>query len=127
MRRMGFTLIELLVVIVIVGILASMSIVRTRKVTREAQLATLRTDLRALTIEEEFYNQRTLHYGALEDLDDFHSSRAVSVEITHLENLAFAATAVHAGLPGVTCGVFRGVVPEGVAGPAVVEGRITCE
>lgn len=125
--RPGFTLVELLIVVVVVGILAAIAIYRTTEVTRQAQLAVVKSDLRSFTVAQEVHHQSSMAYGGLEDLAQFRSSDGVSVQVNWVDPNGYAATATHESLPDVTCGVFRGPAAEGVAGPAEQEGVVTCE
>lgn len=125
--RPGLTLVELLIVVTVLGILAAIAVTRTRAITNEAYKTTLEADLRSLAMQQELFEKQNHRYGTLEDLSDFEASAGVTVEVGWSATNGFAATAVHAALPGTTCGYFIGEPPGDEAGPATTEGAITCD
>lgn len=123
----GFTLIELLVAMLLVGLLAAIAWLRVAGVNEEAYRSALKADLHSVALAQELYFQTHMTYGALEQLEVYTPTEGVLVEITHASSDGFGATAVHAGLGGVTCGFFNGSVPAGAAGPADTPGRVVCD
>lgn len=120
---------ELLIVFVILGILGTIMALRVRGMTRNAQLATMQSDLRSLVVAQELYYQSAMEYADLDALDAFRSSEGVVIAVDWVARDGFAATATHdaANAAGLVCGVFRGPAPSDAAGPAVEEGLITCQ
>lgn len=58
-RRLGFTIVELLIVIVVIGILASITLVSFTGISNRANIATLQSDLVNASNQLEMYNQGT--------------------------------------------------------------------
>lgn len=124
--RQGFTLIELLVVMLIVGILAAVAVVSYDIVTQRTYQATVQADLREVVVKQEVYFELNHTYGTLAQISDFVPSNGVTLSVNHADNAGFAMTGVHAGLAG-SCGVYRGTVPSGSAGPATLPDQIMCD
>lgn len=126
-RRAGFTLLEMLITLTVIAALAAMALLRVEGINADAYRASVRADLRSVALAQELYHQTEMRYGALDDLSAYAPSEGVTVTLTFADNLGFAATAVHAGLPGEVCGYFAGTVPGGSAAPADVPGRTACD
>lgn len=129
--RKGFTLIELLIVIVIVAILAALAIPVYARARARAYRAAMVSDLGNLqNLEEIYYNGAyayktagTITY-AVSDADlNMHASRGVTIVLGSHAN-GWAATAIHAALPGQECNVFWG--DAGTVGQATMAGNIAC-
>lgn len=123
-RARGFTLIELLIVIVVLGILASIVIIKASSVRDRAFLAAARADLRNLAdLEEVYYND---NYQYTDDLTavGFTNSEGISVKVAEATNLGWSASAVPLGLPSDGCALYHG----GAAPltPATVESTVQC-
>ena len=119
-RPNGFTLIELLVVVVIIGILATLAILRYRDTKEQAFIASLKSDLRTVaTLQTAFatsYNDfaggviasgtpDTTSGGAGQIL--FVPSAGNTVTITYISNLGWSAVATSTGT-SKRCGVYGG-------------------
>ena len=124
-RRAGFTLVELMVVVVIVGILASVALVRYRSMKDQAFLTMLKSDIEVLSKHQEIYHLRHLEYGTLVDLTDFVASPEVVVTINYAEGDGWGAEATHPNI-GVSCGMIVGNAPPGSGGPATSKDILTC-
>jgi prepilin-type N-terminal cleavage/methylation domain-containing protein len=124
--RPGFTLIELLVVTVIVGILAAIAVVGYERITQRAYRATVQADMREVVVKQEVYYELNHTYATLAQIADFAPSAGVTLSVTHADNAGLALTGDHAGLPG-SCGIYRGTVPPGSAGPATLPDQIMCD
>jgi prepilin-type N-terminal cleavage/methylation domain-containing protein len=61
-RKQGFTIVELLVVIVVIGILASITIVSYTGITQRANTATAQSTAQTIVQKAEIYNAETGHY-----------------------------------------------------------------
>lgn len=124
--RAGFTLIELLVVVVVLGLLASIALVRTSRATNEARKASVEADMKLVALHEEIFHNLNYRYGAITELADYTAGPGVTVELTWLDSNGFAMRGIHAGSESLECGYYIGTAPDGTTGPAVQEGRITC-
>lgn len=122
--RQGFTLIELLIVMVIVGLLAAIAAVSFEIVTQRAYQATVQADLREVVVKQEVYYELNHTYATLAQTG-FVPSNGVTLNVTHADNFGFAVTGTHAGL-ATNCGIYRGTVPPGSAGPATLPDQIMC-
>lgn len=70
-KRSGFSLVELMIVVVIVGILASMSLVSYRKAVRKAKLTEAKLALKLLwECNEMYYNEHGFFFGPAYDIGD---------------------------------------------------------
>ena len=127
MRRDGFTLIELLITLVVLGLLATIAWLRMSGLTEETYRTSIQTDLHSVALAQELYYQTNLAYGDVEQLEAYVPTDGVIVTVTHASNTGFAATAVHSGLSGVTCGYYRGSVPAGAAAPAESPDVVACD
>lgn len=125
--RAGFTLLEMLITLSVIAVLAAIAWLRVEGLNAEAYRASVQADLRSVALAQELYHQTAMRYGALEDLTTYSPSEGVTVTLTFADNLGFAATAIHAGLPEEVCGYFVGAVPDGSAAPADVPGRTVCD
>lgn len=80
--RKGFTLIELLIVVVIIGILASIAIPKFGSTKTQAQIGTLKADLRNLaTAQETYFAQFNTYADATISSTFFQPSANVTVGI----------------------------------------------
>ena len=125
-RRPGVTLVELLVVLVLVGVLASVAILRYQRVSDRGLYATLESDLRTLSIHQELYHAQHDTYAPAVALVDFTPSAPGSVvTVTSADRAGWAAYATHAGLAGHRCSIFMGTAP--AEAPATRAGVIACD
>ena len=108
----------------ILAVIALMSFSEPRE---ETFRSAMQSDLRSLALAQELYHQVHFEYGRVADLSPFRTTIGVTLTVTHADGTGFAATAEHAGAPGVTCGYFRGAVPPGAADPATEAGRPVCD
>jgi type IV pilus assembly protein PilA len=123
-RDAGFTLIELLIVVVIIGILAAIAIPKFSSTREKAFLASMKSDLRNLATLQDMYHNTNYTYSTVAADLAFTNSDGVTVTISEGTGQGWAATAAHAGYPGVECELFNGNATP--VGPATVEGNIAC-
>lgn len=125
--RRAFTLIELLVVVVIIGLLASIAVVRYGEVKERAYVATMHADLRAVLSAQLAYAETQnppMYAETVTDLgDNFRSSSGVTITFSSVTAMGFAAIATH-DATSISCAVFQG--PAQTA-PATEEGKIACD
>ncbi len=62
-KQKGFTLVELLIVVVIIGILASIAIPKFSAMREKAFVSTMKSDLKNLATQQEFYHNTAFSYG----------------------------------------------------------------
>jgi prepilin-type N-terminal cleavage/methylation domain-containing protein len=125
-RRSGFTLVELLITVVVIAILAAIAVPRYVSFRRRAYLATLRNDLRVLSIQQELYHQAHGTYTNTAALADFQESPGVQLNLTGVTTEGWAATATHTAVPGAICAIFMGTDSATDAPPATEAGKIAC-
>jgi prepilin-type N-terminal cleavage/methylation domain-containing protein len=126
-RREGFTLMELLIVLVIISILVTMGVNRFWKVKDQGLVSSVAHDLRNVaTAQEEYFSQNYTYAAAPTDLVHLQQSPGVVVQITHVQQDGWAATASHVSLSSRTCGIFTGNAPAAAGAPATVNGIINC-
>lgn len=124
-KRHGFTLIELLIVVVIIGILAAIAIPKFSATRERAFVSSLKADLRNLASLQELYHNANFTYSTDQDAVDFNASEGVTVNIGEASGQGWSATAVHLGMPAVTCALYHGNAAQ--VAPATVESMITCD
>ncbi len=126
MDSKGFTLIEVLVVVVIIGILAAVAIPRFMNARADAMRSSIQSDLRNLLSAQESYHGDAGSYAA--DISELSTdaSPGVAISINEASAGGWAATATHAGFPGVTCGVFIGTASPENGAPATTQGAVAC-
>ena len=96
-------------VLLVVGILASMAIVRYRAMKERAYVAAMKNDLGQLRIAEEAFWAENQVYTLDQTLLDFVPSSDVTLTITSSDPYAgFEAQAVHAGNPALICQMYVG-------------------
>ena len=124
-HRSGFTLIELLIVVVIIGILASIGIMRFKETKGKTYAAALRSDLKngAGLQESYFYIHDT--YAASVGALNFSSTDGVNITIAEATAGGWSATATHPAAWPLTCAVYYGGASP--VTPAIDEGLINCQ
>src|SRR5687768_1197179 len=126
-KRAGFTLIELLVVMTVVAILAAIAIPTLRRANGRAFRAVLQADLKGLSTLQDVYHSR--HYTYTTDLTalGFDGSEGVTVALNAAARAGWGATATHAGVPLVQCGIFYGDAAPSTGDPATAAGVMACD
>ena len=124
--RAGFTLVELLIVVLIIGILASLAVVRFNRVKQRGQLAAVQSDLRNMSVAQEGYHMENIGYTTnISDLE-FDNTSGVIITITVANNTGWAATATHVADPSIQCGIFVGSATAASASPATDPEVVGC-
>jgi prepilin-type N-terminal cleavage/methylation domain-containing protein len=126
MQRTGLTLIELMMVIVIIGLVSVISMPRVQAARRRAIVATMRSDLRTLGLQQASY-----HYDSAMYTDDlaalaargFSQSPEVTIVVNEATSRGWSATASHDQV-ATKCFIFVGGA--GPVGTAVDEGATAC-
>ena len=121
----GFTLIELLIVVVIIGILAAIAIPKYGAVKGQAQVASMKTDLRNLASSMEGYFSDNTTYTTDKTKVNVQESAGVTVTITQATGSDWAATAKHLSTSS-TCGIFAGAGAKAKGAPATQQGEVLC-
>ena len=124
-KRHGFTLIELLIVVVIIGILAAIAIPKFTATRQRAFVSSLKADLRNLASLQELYHNSNFTYSTDQAALEFATSEGITVNVGEASGQGWSATAVHIGLPTVTCALYHGNAAQ--VAPATVESMITCD
>ncbi len=122
----GFTLIELLIVVVVIGILAAIAIPKFSSARENTFVATLKSDLKTLAIQQEVYHGSNLVFAG--DVADTEAGVSEGVTITINENTGtgWAATATHTGLAGEQCGIYYGDAAAAGGSPGGSPGVVAC-
>jgi prepilin-type N-terminal cleavage/methylation domain-containing protein len=127
-RRAGFTLVELLVVMVIVGILAAVAIPKYSRARERSFIAAVTSDPKNLASQEEVYHSDYEIYAAdASELTGYTTTQGVTVTVTEATGTGWAATGVHATLPGRQCGIYFGSASQANGTPATVPGTVACQ
>lgn len=122
-HRRAFTIVELLVVMLVVGILASMALVRYRAMKERAYIATMLHDLGLLRISQEAFWAENQSYTADQSLLDTKPSSEVTLTITTADPYAgFDAEATHARVPALVCKMYVGRAVSGTP-----SGQVVCQ
>lgn len=125
MDRRGFTLIEILMVVVIIGILAALAIPKFSRSRSMSYSATIRQDLRTLSVAQEDYFLQYNIYASNPALLNYLHSPGVSITINEATSLGWSATGTHPMAYPITCAVFWGPVTP--VTPATTEGQVDCQ
>ncbi len=97
-NKKGFTLIELLIVVVIIGILAAIAIPKFGNVKEKANIAAIKSDLKALATAQEVYFAENATYTSLATLGTaFKASAGDVVTVTASDATTFTSKGVMAG------------------------------
>jgi prepilin-type N-terminal cleavage/methylation domain-containing protein len=124
-HRRGFTLIELMVVVVIIGIIAGFAVVRLSGTKNRALIAKMRSDLRALAVQQETYFSDNERFStSLADLK-FIATQGMEVTIVQGDAAGWSATMHPVGATTPICAVFFANAAQ--VAPAEREGVIGCE
>jgi prepilin-type N-terminal cleavage/methylation domain-containing protein len=124
--RTGFTLLELLIVVVIIGIMASIAVPKYQTTKGKANTASLKSDLRNLTVAQESYFYENQSYSNSPAALNWSSTQNVTVTFVEASPTGWSATATHAVASPWTCGVYYGGAAPPLAS-TVKEGTIACE
>lgn len=124
--RRGFTLIELLMVVVIIGILASIVVLKFSEMKDKAFVSTMQSDLRNLSSAQETYYASNFSYTSDVTALEFNSSDAVEITVNESGTAGWGATATHSGLGVRQCGVYYGDADASSGSPATIAGSIAC-
>lgn len=124
-RRGGFTLIELLIVVVIIGVLAAIAVPKFQSTKGKAYLASMKSDLRNLTVAEEGYYYEHRTYTTVLDSLQFVPSHGVVLTITEADASGWGATSTHPEAWPHMCAIFYGSVTP--VAPAATEGQVACQ
>ena len=122
--KAGFTLIELLMVIVIVGILAAIAIPKFTDSKSRAYVASQRSDLANLGMQQEVYFFTNRAYAPTAEAAGISTSHGVTLNIGEATGAGWSASTEHASTP-VHCAVFYGNAA--AVAPATVQGVINCQ
>lgn len=125
MRRVnGFTLVELMVVIIIIGILATIAVVRLQREKDKAVVATMTADLHAIHEEQEAHYIENRTYSS--DLVALNAVTSPNNTLTIVEASASGWSAqVTNTTVTQTCVIVVGTAA--MIGGATTEGAITCQ
>lgn len=98
-RRTGFTILELLAVLTIIGVLATIAVVKFGDSKRRAYLSAMKSDLHTVaTIAESKYTAD----DSYEHVTAPKGSAGVTLTFAGTRT-GWVATAVHSGVPGIVC------------------------
>src|SRR5690606_5281949 len=93
-RRGGFTLIELLITVVILWIVAALALGGSYdKVRRRTQIASMKSDLRVISIHQELYYQDHERYAPGSSLLDYFPRAGVTDPVNFADGYGWPATA----------------------------------
>ena len=124
-HRSGFTLIELLIVVVIIGILASIGIMRFKETKGKTYAAALRSDQKNVAGLQESYFYTNDTYATSVGALNFSSTEGVNITIAEATAGGWSATATHPAAWPLTCAVYYGGASP--VTPAIDEGLINCQ
>src|SRR5438067_6988204 len=110
MNRTGFTLLELLIVVVIIGLLAAIAIPKFANTKGKAYAASLRSDLRNLSVAEEAIFYDSTKYSTDTVAMRFRPSSGVIITIVVPPTGGWVATATHPLAYPLLCVIFGGNV-----------------
>ena len=123
-RRTGFTLIELLVVVVVLGILASITIIKVNATRYRAGRAAVKSDLRNLAVAQESFFASNNAYSKDADSLQFRNTTGVTVDIVEASKTGWSATGTRDGIK--KCTYFYGTAAPPAATSKVPD-AIECE